>query len=98
VHLESLHDFAAMTLDRLDAQLQASSDLARPMSVSDHAQDFDLARSMHLRHTPTIFVLRADASLTDSMEVSDPAQLNQIVEEMLKKANLAIPSKHRAQE
>ena len=45
VHLQAFHYFAAMTLDCLDTQLQPGGYLARPMSISDHAQHLDLAGS-----------------------------------------------------
>src|SRR3954470_12774584 len=41
---ETLHDFAAMTLDRLDAQVQTRGNVARAVTIGDELQNFGLTR------------------------------------------------------
>jgi protein-disulfide isomerase len=102
---QNRRDITASSLRQHAEEFARDNHLRLPAEVDPEGKfkqevqaDFQLARSLHLRRTPTIFVLRGETSTADSMEVENPAQLNQMVEEMMKKANLAIPSKHRAQE
>jgi protein-disulfide isomerase len=48
--------------------------------------DRDLGTRIGLRHTPTIFVVGNGGPATPPVEVTDRAQLSQIIEDMLKKA------------
>jgi protein-disulfide isomerase len=55
--------------------------------------DYDLAQKMGLEYTPTIFVIGQGPVSTPFVEVVDPTQLGQIVEDMQKKAGPAPPAK-----
>jgi len=71
VHLEALHHLAAMTLNGLDAELQPGGYLARPMSVSDHAQHLDLARSQLVQRATDRDRLRDRARKTAEIGLQD---------------------------
>ena len=66
----------------------------------DIQKDYELGQSIHLEHTPTIFVicglLRGGALVTEYFEVDDHAQLNRIIDDMLKKAGPATAPQKRA--
>ncbi|MBZ5522992.1 MAG: thioredoxin domain-containing protein [Acidobacteriia bacterium] len=57
--------------------------------------DFEMGQRMNVVHTPTIFVIGGGAP-TPFVEVSDPAQLSQTVEDMQKKYPAAAPAKRPA--
>jgi len=71
VHLEALHHLAAMTLNGLDAELQPRGYLARPVSVSDHAQHLDLARSQLVQRATDRDRLRDRARETAEIGLQD---------------------------
>jgi len=57
--------------------------------------DYQLGLQISIQHTPTIFVIGDAGPATPYVEVDDPTQLTQIVEDMQKKADAATPpAKH----
>jgi protein-disulfide isomerase len=58
--------------------------------------DYELGQKIGLEYTPTIFVIGRGAVSTPFVEVVDRAQLNQLIEDMQKKAGPATPAKARS--
>src|SRR5258708_1512323 len=58
--------------------------------------DRNLGSQIKLEHTPTIFVVGNGGPSTPAVEVTDRAQLSQIIEEMLQKSPPAPPAKKAA--
>src|SRR5438128_9614977 len=52
VHAQSLHDFTAMTLDRLDAQPESLRDCASAVSLCNQPQYLDLSLGEFLQRPP----------------------------------------------
>jgi protein-disulfide isomerase len=57
--------------------------------------DYELGQKIGLEYTPTIFVIGRGAVSTPFVEVVDRAQLNQLIEDMQKKAGPPTPAKVR---
>jgi protein-disulfide isomerase len=57
--------------------------------------DYALGQRIGLEHTPTIFVIGRGSVSTPFVEVVDRDQLNQIIEDMLKKAGTAKTTAHK---
>lgn len=57
--------------------------------------DYALGQRIGLEHTPTIFVIGRGSVSTPFVEVVDRDQLNQIIEDMLKKAGTAKTTTHK---
>src|SRR5579871_3348563 len=55
--------------------------------------DRDLGTQIGLQHTPTIFVVGNAGAATPAVEVEDRTQIDQIIEDMQKKAAAAAPAK-----
>jgi len=55
--------------------------------------DRDLGTQIGLQHTPTIFVIGNAGAATPAVEVEDRTQIDQIIEDMQKKAAAAAPAK-----
>ena len=55
--------------------------------------DYELGQHIGLNYTPTIFVVRRGAVLTDFVEVTDRSKLGRIIEDMLQKAYPPAPVK-----
>ncbi len=53
--------------------------------------DRDLGTQIGLQHTPTIFVIGNAGAATPAVEVEDRTQIDQIIEDMQKKADAAAP-------
>jgi protein-disulfide isomerase len=88
----SLTNFTNKFADSHKVQLPLPIDPGGALAEKVKA-DFSLGEKIELKYTPTIFVVGHNNAATPFVEVQDRNQLNQIIEDMLKKAPAATPAK-----